>query len=109
MSYLEIPAADAKRSAMFYRELLAWRVEQRSQDALWFRSDHASLFGRFVIEPIKDGGVLMHFATQDVKRKQGLVHQLGGSVVKPRRRVGDLWLAIVRDPSGNLIGLWETA
>ncbi len=31
----------------------------------------------------------------------------GGEVVKAPYAAGDLWVATVRDPAGNLIGLWQ--
>jgi predicted enzyme related to lactoylglutathione lyase len=38
------------------------------------------------------------------------VGELGGSTVVGKRPVGDMgFTAYVRDPEGNVIGLWETA
>jgi predicted enzyme related to lactoylglutathione lyase len=31
----------------------------------------------------------------------------GGTIVRPRFSEGDLWVATVRDPAGNVIGVWH--
>ena len=33
----------------------------------------------------------------------------GGEVVQPPRPEGDVWISKVRDPAGNLIGMWQFA
>jgi hypothetical protein len=38
------------------------------------------------------------------------IGELGGTVLVPRQPVGDMgFSAYVRDPEGNVVGLWETA
>ena len=38
------------------------------------------------------------------------VERLGGSTVVPKRPVGEMgFTAYVKDPEGNIVGLWETA
>jgi predicted enzyme related to lactoylglutathione lyase len=31
----------------------------------------------------------------------------GGTIIKAAYPEADLWIAIIRDPAGNLIGLWQ--
>ncbi len=38
------------------------------------------------------------------------IGELGGSTVSPKQAVGDMgFAAYVKDPEGNVVGLWETA
>ncbi len=37
------------------------------------------------------------------------VTQNGGEIVKPPYAEGNLWVATIRDPAGNVMGIWQIA
>src|SRR5260370_41603601 len=49
LSYLEIPAVDARQSAVFYEKVLGWNLRQRDTDDPRFDDATGHLIGRWVI------------------------------------------------------------
>ncbi len=109
LSYLEISAIDVSRSGSFYEKVLGWNLDRRSADNAHFMDGTGHLIGRWVTGRAisRDPGLLPYFF---VDRIDDAVHRAlanGGDVVKAVYAEGNLWVATVRDPAGNVIGLWQ--
>jgi predicted enzyme related to lactoylglutathione lyase len=109
LSYLEIPAVDAAQSALFYGQVLGWRVERREGGDHRFQDATGHLIGRWVTgrEIAREPGLLAYFYVDRIDDAVGRVAAHGGEIVKAPYPEGNLWVATVRDPAGNLIGLWQ--
>jgi uncharacterized protein len=44
---------------------------------------------------------------EHIDESLGRVTAHGGEVTVPPYREGDLWVALFRDPAGNIIGVWQ--
>src|SRR5271165_5264256 len=77
VSYLRIPAHDLAQSAEFYRAVFGWQVRGRP-DA-----------------PSFSDGTLRAAAEH------------GAELVTPPYPEGNLRIATIRDPAGNVIGIWQ--
>jgi predicted enzyme related to lactoylglutathione lyase len=111
LSYLEIPAVDVRRSAEFYKNVFGWNIEGLTTDQPKFSDRTGHLIGRW-----KSGraisrkpGFLPYFYVDDIRNAVKRAIQNGGEIVKPVFPEGDLWVSILRDPAGNVIGLWQKA
>jgi predicted enzyme related to lactoylglutathione lyase len=109
LSYLEIPAVDAEQSAAFYGQVLGWRLERRATGDLRFEDATGYLIGRWMTgrAPSREPGLLAYFYVDHIDDVVGRVGAHGGEVVKAPYAEGNLWVATVRDPAGNLLGLWQ--
>jgi uncharacterized protein len=109
LSYLEIPATDPIRSAAFYRTVVGWRIEQRSPEDLRFTDRTGHLIGRWVRSRAtsREAGLLPYIYVDGIHDAIELAVGNGGELVEGPREEGNLWVATVRDPAGNLIGLWQ--
>jgi predicted enzyme related to lactoylglutathione lyase len=109
LSYLEIPALDPPRSAAFYQKLLGWHIENPDSPSPKFQNPTADLIGRFAKTPTlaPDRTFVPYFYVDRLHDLLPLIAPLGGEIVTPIRSDGDLWIATLRDPAGNLIGLWQ--
>ena len=108
LTFLEIPSRDIAKSAAFYAAVVGWKLDQRPNGDIRFKDDEAQLFGRFRTdrEPGHDN-VVNNYTVADVEAALVHVTELGGEIVAPRELQGDTWNARVRDPSGNLFGIWQ--
>lgn len=119
--HFEIPVDDGDRARSFYKEAFGWQVqhipemdyslvttgptgEQGATEpgfingGLMARGD--SLAGSTV--------VVVDVESIDVALER--IAELGGETVQGRMPVGDMgFAAYVKDPEGNVVGLWETA
>jgi predicted enzyme related to lactoylglutathione lyase len=109
LSYLEIPAVDAQQSAAFYGQVLGWSLERRETGDPRFEDATGHLIGRWVTgrAPSREPGLLAYFYVGRIDDAVGRVVAHGGEVVQAPYPEGNLWVATVRDPAGNVIGLWQ--
>ncbi len=109
LSYLEIPAVDPRQSAVFYEKVLGWKLRRRDTDDPRFEDATGHLIGRWVIGRAAAGeaGLMPYIYVEGIDDAVRRVKRHGGRVVKPAYAEGDLWVAVFRDPGGNLIGLWQ--
>ena len=111
LSYLEIPALDARKSAAFYRNVVGWMVDDQDPDHPKFGDVTGHLIGRWVTGRVisHEPGLLPYIYVDRIEEALELVTAHGGEIVKPKYAEGNLWVATVRDPAGNVIGLWQEA
>jgi predicted enzyme related to lactoylglutathione lyase len=109
LSYLEIPAIDAQASARFYGHVLGWSIELRESGEPQFKDATGHLIGRWVTGRAlaREPGLLAYFYVDRIDDAVGRALAHGGEVVQAPYPEGDLWVARVRDPAGNLIGVWQ--
>ena len=109
LSYLEIPAVDTQKSAAFYEQVVGWRIQRRGIDDYPFEDATGHLIGQWVSGRAisHEPGLLPYFYVNRIKDAVSRAVAQGGEVVKAPYREGNLWVTTVRDPSGNVIGLWQ--
>jgi predicted enzyme related to lactoylglutathione lyase len=109
LSYLEIPALDARRSSLFYERVLGWNLRERETDNPRFDDATGYLIGRWVAGRAisREPGLLPYIYVDHIDEAVERVAAHGGEIVKPPYAEGNLWVATFRDPAGNVIGLWQ--
>jgi uncharacterized protein len=101
--YLQIPATDVPRAAAFYEAVCGWLVEPTGTEFI-----APGLIGQWITgRPVapESGPVAWVWVNGiDDSIAQAQLH--GGEVLSPPALDGGVrWLATVRDPSGNTVGL----
>jgi len=109
LSYLEIPAVDVRRSATFYEKICGWKVERRDANDFRFGDATGHLIGRWTTSrgTFPKPGLLPYIYVNRIREVVEKVPEYGGEVIKAPYAEGNLLVATVRDPAGNVIGLWE--
>src|SRR6266566_3341464 len=92
ISYLHIPATDVGAAARFYESVFGWDVH-----------GHDSARPGFVDGTGHVAGAWMSDQAEAVER----VVAYGGEIVAAPYAEGNLSVATFRDPSGNVMGLWQ--
>lgn len=108
LSYLHIPAPDPARSAAFYRDVFAWSVRD-AEDSPAFADGSGHVIGHFIRDlPVAgQAGHLPYVYVEDVDETLDKVTANGGSIARPPFPEGDLWVATIHDPAGNVVGVWQ--
>ncbi len=108
--YLEIPATNVEVSASFYVKLFGWNVRVRGDGARAFDDSTGAMSGSWVLgrAPARDPGMLPYVMVEDIGQTLKEAVKLGGEVVTPLTALGpgDAY-ATLRDPAGNLLGLYR--
>jgi len=111
LSYLEIPAIDARRSAAFYEKVLGWHLHGEDADQPKFSDQAGNLIGRWVTGRAisREPGLLPYIYVDRIVDVVAQVVAQGGEIVKAPYPEGNLLVSVIRDPAGNVIGLWQAA
>jgi len=100
--YLQIPAVDAMKSAAFYEKVFGWRIERPYPSF-----EAPGLIGQWVTDraPGAEAGLLAWISVDRIDEVLKLARECGGEVVEQPSADGPRWLAKIRDPGGNAIGV----
>lgn len=100
--YLQIPARDLMESAAFYEKVFGWQIERPYPSF-----EAPGLIGQWVNDrtPAAESGLLIWIHVDRIDDTLETVRASGGEVVAPPSPDGPRWLATIRDPAGNVIGI----
>ena len=109
ISYMHIPALDARRSADFYVAVFGWEL-RGDPDHPSFNDGTGHVIGAWDTDlpPATEGGVLPYVFVESVDEILERVIANGCAVVREPYPEGELWVTTFRDPAGNVIGAWQS-
>jgi hypothetical protein len=108
ISYLRIPATDPDASADFYEAVFGWSVRRGRPDPA-FEDGTGHVIGHFRSDHVVagEGGVRPYVFVESLDEALERIRACGGEVVEAPYPEGDLWVALFRDPAGNVVGAWQ--
>jgi uncharacterized glyoxalase superfamily protein PhnB len=102
--YLQIPATDVERSSRFYHDAFGWELRRRGDGAIAFDDAVNEVSGTWVTG--REPGIMVHVMVADLEATLEAIRSAGGEVLdadaEPHERVGH-----VRDPAGNVLGVYQ--
>jgi uncharacterized protein len=108
VSYLRIPAWDIVQSAEFYRDVFGWQLRGDPQDPSFSDgTGHVIGHWRTDLSAVGEAGVLPYVYVTDLDATLRSAAEHGAETVTKPYQEGNLRVATIRDPAGNVIGIWE--
>ena len=106
--YVEIPATDVERSAAFYEAVFGWGIRRRGDGATAFDDAIEEVSGAWVTgrPPSPEPGLLVYVMCDSVEATIDAALAAGGELVQPIGGDPGEMTARIRDPGGNVIGLY---
>lgn len=107
--YLELPAIDVAKSAAFYSSVFGWEMRTRGDGATAFDDTTGEVSGAFVTgrKAWDTPGMLVYIMVDSVEATCASVVANGGAIVQPVGADAPEITARLRDPGGNIIGLYQ--
>jgi predicted enzyme related to lactoylglutathione lyase len=107
--YIEMPATDIQRSAEFYQKVFGWNIRQRGDGSTAFDDATGEVSGTWVLgRPAStQPGLLIYIMVDSVSKTVDTVVENGGEIVQPIGMDAPEITARIRDPGGNVIGLYQ--
>ena|SRR3989442_10786407 len=107
--YIEIPATDVQRSAVFYEEVFGWNIRRRGDGATAFDDTTGEVSGTWVLgrPPAREPGLLFYVMVDSVAASVDAIIASGGEIVQPVGVDAPEITARFLDPGGNVIGLYQ--
>jgi len=108
VSYLRIPAPDAAALARFYEHVFGWTLRGDPVRPS-FDDGSGHVIGHFMpdLAVAGEGGFRPYVYVEDLDATLERARAGGAEVVTDPYPEGDLRVAVLRDPAGNLIGAWQ--
>ena len=107
--YIELPAADAARSADFYKAVFGWNIRMSGHGRTSFDDGVNEVSGAFVTgrPPHTAVGILFYVMVDSVEATLKKVVASGGKIVRPIGGDAPEITARFSDPAGNIVGLFQ--
>jgi len=107
--YIEIPAQDVSRSAVFYKQAFGWSIRTRGDGAKAFDDGVGEVSGTWVTgrPAATSPGLLIYIMVESVAKTCEAVVAAGGEIVQPVGADAPEITARFRDPAGNVLGLYQ--
>ena len=108
ISYMRFPAPDPPALAAFYGTVFGWNI-RGNPDEPSFDDGSGHVIGHFVraLAPTGADGIRPYVYVTNVD--ETLAHALanGAELETEPYPEGNLWVAVIRDPAGNVVGVWQ--
>lgn len=110
--HFEIPVDEPDRASAFYRDALGWEVSGYGDEQYWLvragADDEPGANGALIARGEVHQSPVVIAGVDDLDDALGRVQDVGGLVVQGRSAIPGIgWSAYVRDPEGNVIGLFQ--
>jgi uncharacterized protein len=118
--HFEIHASDPERSIAWYRDLFGWRFDKYPMPTPYWGvitgddktpGINGGLIQRMGVPPVDGAPVTSWVVTVDVESVDASFAkalELGGREALPKMPIPGMgWVAYVKDPDGNIIGLYQ--
>jgi len=108
ISYLRIPAPDPHALAAFYAAVFGWSMRLDPGRAA-FEDGTGHVIGHLVPDlPVAgEAGIVPYVYVPDVAATLAAAVEHGAAVLRDVYAEGHLSVALLRDPAGNTIGIWQ--
>lgn len=110
IAQVALTVTNLEEAKSFYRDVLGLRFSFESGNMAFFRCGDARVMIGSAEEPAVGNGTIVYFRVADLDVSFVALQRQGVEIVQEphlvaRMKEHDLWLAFVRDPAGNTLGL----
>jgi uncharacterized protein len=107
--YLELPSHDLQESSSFYHAVFQWEIRKRGDGSVAFDDGVNEVSGTWRTDrkPVTEIGILVHIMVDDIEETMQKIKTNGGTIIQPVGMEAPEITARFRDPSGNILGLFQ--
>ncbi|HSR19072.1 MAG TPA: VOC family protein [Ignavibacteriaceae bacterium] len=109
IAHVEIPSTDLDRSADFLKKIFGWEFKPFGNGYHLFNTHKGFTIGLRKAEKINAGdSTIFHIRVNDISKILSLVGDAGGHVYRGKTTIPAMgYYALINDPDGNVIGLFQ--
>jgi uncharacterized protein len=108
--FFEIPGDDLDGLQSFYGSMFNWTFEKIPGAFRYYKihMGQEALKGGMTVRQDREHTTINYVKVESLERSLAKAQELGATVVVPKKPVtGTGWYAVLLDPEGNRLGIWE--
>ncbi|MBI3231459.1 MAG: VOC family protein [Candidatus Doudnabacteria bacterium] len=105
--YMEIPSADIKQSAEFYRQVFGWNIREDTEGNVSFDDTVGEVSGMWVLgrKPSTEQGIVVSIMVDSIESSSKAIIDNGGEIIERTSSRTTLF----SDPTGNIFCLYQSS
>ena len=109
IAHIEIPTTDLDRTKDFLLKLLNWEFKPFGKGYLLFNNHKGIMVGLRKAEKVSSGDTtVFHVNVESIDSILKNVESIGGKIKRGKTVIPAMgWYALINDPDGNTIGLYQ--
>ena len=111
IAHVEIPATNLDRSKEFYKDVFDWDFKPFGNGYLLFNNHKGIMAGLRKVNSVAEGDcTVFHVSVDSIDSILDKAKQFGGGIKAAKTTIPVMgWYALITDPDGNTIGLFQKA
>ncbi|MEJ2103761.1 MAG: VOC family protein [Ignavibacteriaceae bacterium] len=109
IAHVEIPSTNLERSSEFYKKVFGWEFKPFGNGYLLFNNHQGIMAGLRKVEKVLKGDcTVFHVNVDNVDQMLEKVKASGGHIKTGKTTIPAMgWYAVLSDPDGNSVGLYQ--
>jgi len=109
ISHIEIPSTDMNRSSDFFNKVFDWEFKPFGNGYLLFNNRQGIMAGIRKVESVATGDcTIFHVTVDNLEQVLEKTKAGGGHIKRGKTTIPAMgWYAVISDPDGNSIGLYQ--
>lgn len=109
IAHVEIPSTNLENSRTFFLNILGWEFKNFGNGYMLFNNHNGIMVGLRKVDSVATGNTtVFHIAVRDIDKALNKCKDAGGKVFKEKTVIPAMgWYALINDPDGNTIGLYQ--
>ncbi len=109
IAHVEIPSTNLNRTTEFFMKLFNWDFKPFGRGYLLYNTHKGITVGLRKVETVRSGDTTtFHINVPDIDRLLVKVKEIGGQVFRGKTIIPAMgYYALIKDPDGNIIGLYQ--
>ena len=109
ISHVEIPSTNLVRSSDFFNKIFGWEFKPFGNGYLLFNNHNGIMAGLRKVEAVAKGDTtVFHVTVDNVEQVLDKARSAGGHIKVGKTTIPAMgWYAVISDPDGNSVGLYQ--
>jgi len=109
IAHVEIPATDLDRESLFLKNVFGWEFKEFGKGYLLFNNHKGIMVGLRKVDSVNEGDTtVFHVNITNIDEDLKKAKENGGKVKREKTVIPAMgWYALINDPDGNTIGLYQ--
>lgn len=109
IAHVEIPSSDLNQTNNFFTKVFGWEFKPFGNGYMLFNNHKGIMVGIRQVEKVNSGdSTVFHITVSNIEEVLKKAKANGGSTFKEKTVIPAMgWYALLKDPQGNIIGLFQ--